>query len=63
MTKKVVSALLLLLVVAGTVVAEVYTYTCTRCGMIQQFNQKQISLKCSKCGSMTYQAIPGGRVY
>ena len=53
----------LLLVIAGTALAETYSYTCTRCGMIQQFNQKKIGIKCSKCGSSMYQDTPYGRIY
>jgi len=52
MTKKVVSALLLMLVVAGTALAVNYVFICTSCGLTQQYTMPPMNQKCPSCGHM-----------
>jgi hypothetical protein len=50
--KKVVSAVLLLLVIAGTALAVNYVYICTSCGLTQQYTMPPMNPKCTACGKM-----------
>jgi tRNA G26 N,N-dimethylase Trm1 len=52
MIKKFVSAVLLLLFVAGTALAVNYVYVCTSCGLTQQYTMVPMNPKCSACGKM-----------
>ena len=49
--RQITLAAALLLGVAGTVLAtQTFGYVCTWCGLRQQFNQPQFTLKCPQCG-------------
>lgn len=47
--------MLVLVALTATAVAAVYTYKCSRCGLLQQYSQPKPGLKCPRDGALMFQ--------